>query len=214
MKRISQPKKNNKLQVEKAEKRKRDEGKWTAFLRGGMEIPREIFDQHKRRKVANHTRAGSSIVQTPPNITYHTPKSDLLIDDSSIQSNLGPADDYKTPGSISLEAAPSTPNTKVSASVISTDEAIRDSPDDKVEPTVPVNAISIDPSQLFPRESEVAQLLCSIRERGRSSESEGDLKMTAAAVRRDSPTVSIADSKIFDQDNNDFYGRPESQSYP
>lgn len=50
--------------VEKAEKRKRDEGKYTTFLRGGMEIPKEKFDQHKRRKVANHMEAGSSIVRT------------------------------------------------------------------------------------------------------------------------------------------------------
>lgn len=37
--------------VEKAEKRKLNEGKTTIFLRGGIEVPKEKFDQHKRRKV-------------------------------------------------------------------------------------------------------------------------------------------------------------------
>lgn len=77
---------------------------------------------------------------------------------------------------------------------MSTDEAIQESPDGKVEPSVLLNAVSTDPSQLFPRESEAAQLLYSIRERGRSLESEGDLNM-AAANRQDAQAVSVADSK-------------------
>jgi len=45
------PAKEMNFMVEKAEKRKLNEGKPTTFLRGEIEGPKDKFDQHKRRKV-------------------------------------------------------------------------------------------------------------------------------------------------------------------
>ncbi|KAF8847978.1 hypothetical protein BDZ45DRAFT_778014 [Acephala macrosclerotiorum] len=61
------------IMVEIAEKRKREEGKETVFLRGGLVVPCEKFESFKKRKIDGEAEIKAQVIETPPNVTYHSP---------------------------------------------------------------------------------------------------------------------------------------------
>ncbi|KUJ12354.1 uncharacterized protein LY89DRAFT_738142 [Mollisia scopiformis] len=83
-----------------AEKRKREEGKETSFERGGLLVPQNKLDAFKKRKRDDAITTQMQEPETPPNITYHTPR--VIEEMSEVSNSTGIPDE---PGEQTIESS-------------------------------------------------------------------------------------------------------------
>ncbi|CZR68063.1 uncharacterized protein PAC_17962 [Phialocephala subalpina] len=72
------PSKEMSFMVEKADKRKREEGKETEFMRSGFRVPLQRLDYFKKRRTNDPMDSGIHEAGTPANISYQTPSTTEL----------------------------------------------------------------------------------------------------------------------------------------